>query len=122
MKLPLGKNGTDVCADYLKGVYEYLMSELERKWTSGAMEVTPIEFWLTVPATWSDKAKNASIEAAKRAGFGSRMNDDIFLIPEPEAAAVATLSSLIAPGEYQVKAGHGSKLSNLYTKYHAKWN
>lgn len=30
LKLPIGKTATDVCADSLKGVYAYTMSELER--------------------------------------------------------------------------------------------
>lgn len=34
------------------------------------IKMTPIEFWLTVPATWSDKAKSATKDAATRAEFG----------------------------------------------------
>lgn len=110
LKLPIGKTATDVCADYLTGIYAYTISELERIWGDGMIKLTPIEFWLTVPATWSDKAKSATKDAATRAGFGTRIGDSIFMITEPEAAAVASLSGLIADGvQNQVKPGDGSK-------------
>jgi molecular chaperone DnaK (HSP70) len=52
---------------------------------------TPMECWITLPAIWSDEAKDATLQAAKRAGFGNRPGDDVFTIAEPEAAAIATL-------------------------------
>ena len=62
------------------------------------------------PATWSDRAKNATQTAARNAGFASRTNDRMFLITEPEAAAIAALSGLIGEGvENQISAGDGSK-------------
>jgi molecular chaperone DnaK (HSP70) len=53
-----------------------------------------MEFWFTVPAIWSDQAKSATLTAAANAGFGCGSNDRISLIPEPEAAGVATLKGL----------------------------
>lgn len=44
-----------------------------------------------MPAIWSDQAKDATLQAAKNAGFGGRASDEIFTIAEPEAAAIATL-------------------------------
>jgi len=38
------------------------------------------------------------MSAARSAGFGSRPDDNINLIPEPEAAAISTLSELSAGG------------------------
>ncbi|KAF3480439.1 heat shock 70 kDa protein 12A [Arthroderma uncinatum] len=65
-----------------------------------------MEFWFTMPAIWSDKAQHATREAAKRAGFGSRPGDEIYMISEPEAAAIAALKdhtsnealSIVKPG------------------------
>lgn len=89
---PFKDSATQVCADYLREIYKYTISILEKRITPEVLEVTPLEFWFTVPAIWSDKAKSVTYEAAERAGFGSRPNDSANMIPEPEAAAVATLS------------------------------
>lgn len=108
LALPPGKEAIELCADYLRCIYEYTIDELMRKWGQHMIGVTPIEFWVTHPATWSDQAKHATLEAAKRAGFASRSGDTIHLITEPEAAAVATLSELVQPGVTdQVHAGDG---------------
>lgn len=53
------------------------------------IEDTPIEYILTVPAVWSDRAKNSTFECARKAGMSS-----ISCISEPEAAAVYTLSAI----------------------------
>lgn len=109
MQLPFGKTATEVCADYLKCIYEFTMEELKRIWGPAVIKITPIEFWLTVPATWSDQAKKATKTAALLAGFGSRKKDEIFMITEPEAAAIATLSSMNVEGvHHQIKSGDGS--------------
>jgi len=90
MKLPPGKTAQDVCRDYLAQVYQYTMFKLEAMYP-GALEFTPMEFWITVPAIWSDTAKAATRNAALEAGFGSRPGDHLFMITEPEAAALASL-------------------------------
>ena len=46
-------------------------------------------FVLSVPAIWSDKAKDATLKAARHAGI-----QPITLIKEPEAAALFTLHFL----------------------------
>lgn len=56
-------------------------------------------------AIWSDAAKAATRSAAHEAGFGSRPGDEIFMVPEPEAAAIATLKYLA--GDEQVQPGDG---------------
>ena len=50
---------------------------------------TPIEFWFTVPAIWTEKATAATVRAAGLAGFGNRPRDFLFVVTEPEAAAWA---------------------------------
>lgn len=54
------------------------------------MPTTQVDVILTVPALWSNAVKDATLNAAKRAGMGS----NISLISEPEAAAVYTLKSM----------------------------
>jgi hypothetical protein len=43
---------------------------------------------------WSDKAKEDTLRVAINAGFKSRPKDEITIITEPEAAAIATLTTL----------------------------
>lgn len=94
LKLPDGKTAVDVVADYLSEVYQHILKTISKNITEDDLRITPLEFWLTVPAIWSDRALDATRTAAQRAGFGkspSRPMDQIFLISEPEAAAVTAL-------------------------------
>ncbi|RAH52240.1 hypothetical protein BO85DRAFT_464003 [Aspergillus piperis CBS 112811] len=52
-----------------------------------------LEFVITVPAMWPDKAKMSTLSCAEKAGFGDMST--IHIISEPEAAAI---HSLRAPG------------------------
>jgi molecular chaperone DnaK (HSP70) len=108
LRLPRGKTATQVAGDYLHELYTFTLKYLESKASPEVISMTPFEFWFTVPAIWSDRAKNKTIAAARAAGFGSRPGDTINLIPEPEASAVATLKGLTHEGSStQVKAGDG---------------
>ncbi|GME37476.1 hsp70 family protein [Neofusicoccum parvum] len=91
MKLPHDKTAKQVCTDYLNGLYNYLVSTLCKRFGSEIYAVTPVECWITIPAIWSDAAKDATRSAAISAGFGSRPFDKVNLITEPEAAALAAL-------------------------------
>ena len=53
------------------------------------------EYVLSVPAIWSDLAKNKTLECALSAGLGEK-NDpsSIRLVSEPEAAAVYTITKV----------------------------
>ncbi|KAL3461817.1 hypothetical protein BJX64DRAFT_260157 [Aspergillus heterothallicus] len=111
MRLPEGKTAVDVVSDYLKQVYDHIMKTIAKSITEDQLKMTPLEFWFTVPAIWSDSAQNATRTAAKRAGFAGsffRLSDKVFMISEPEAAAISAMrqsmsSSLGVP----VKAGDG---------------
>ena len=96
LALPPGKSPEDVVADYLTKLYEHIMKHLEPKVMKSVLDVTDIDFWFSMPALWSDKAQAATRDAAKKAGFGSRNNDQIFMIREPEAAAISCLNEFIA--------------------------
>lgn len=50
-----------------------------------------MEWVLTVPAIWSDSAKDLMIQAARKAGFGER-GMDFELISEPECGATYALN------------------------------
>ena len=95
--LPAGKNAKDVVTDFLNGLYKYLIERLQRH-DEMTYRITPMEFWITVPAMWTDAAKTATIEAAQAAGFGSRSMDSIHIITEPEAAALSVLMPRVGLG------------------------
>nr|POE46967.1 heat shock 70 kda protein 12a [Quercus suber] len=82
----------DAVSDYLTKLYEHTLETLTRRYGSSFIATTNMEFVLTVPAVWSDAAKNATLQAAERAGMGNRHK--LKLISEPEAAAVYTLKTI----------------------------
>ncbi|KAK5112136.1 hypothetical protein LTR62_004479 [Meristemomyces frigidus] len=82
----------DAVSDYLTRIYEHTMETLNRRYGESFVSSTKVEFVLTVPAVWSDAAKNATLQAAERAGMGNR--HELKLISEPEAAAVYTLKTI----------------------------
>lgn len=86
------KNVVDAVSDYLTQIYRHTMDTLTRRYGESFMASTKVEFVLTCPAVWSDAAKNTTLQAAERAGMGSR--SEIQMISEPEAAAVYTLKAI----------------------------
>ncbi|KAF3479675.1 uncharacterized protein GIQ15_06651 [Arthroderma uncinatum] len=111
MGLPEGKSAADVVADFLTEVHDHIFKLIEKQITEETLRITPVEYWFTVPAIWSDQAKAHTKQAAQRAGFGSslaRPDDKIFMITEPEAAAIAALKKTTTDGlGASVKAGDG---------------
>ncbi|TLS30837.1 hypothetical protein PpBr36_03535 [Pyricularia pennisetigena] len=108
MCLPEDKSAKDVTTDYLRGLYQTCQERLNRKFGHGRLASQlryPVDVWLTVPATWSDKAKLLTQTAAKDAGFASQPGDRMFLIPEPEAAALAALKSSLLEVDDLIQVG-----------------
>ncbi|KAF5965228.1 Hsp70 chaperone protein [Fusarium bulbicola] len=104
---PPDKTPEDVVTDFLTLLYSHVMSLLADKFGT-LIELSPIEFWFTVPAIWSLRAEDATRNAALKAGFGSRAKDSVHMVREPEAAAIACLSELIKDGESKlVQVGDG---------------
>ncbi|KAG9564144.1 hypothetical protein KCU71_g6177, partial [Aureobasidium melanogenum] len=93
LQLPPGKKPSDVCADFLRLLYQHLMNILQDR--LGAfldLDTMPIHFNMTVPTNWSERAMALTKAAAKEAGLGSRTQDELHMIKEPTAAATWTLS------------------------------
>lgn len=95
MRLPKGKSAKDVTTEYLRGMRKMFEDVRDEKFGSHGLDELPIDYWLTVPASWSEKAKLLTKNAAIDAGFATRPIDRIMLIPEPEAAAHYALKSNI---------------------------
>lgn len=85
-----GKSAETVVTDYLKELWKHSHETLERRYGKVFMTNTKLDIVLTVPAVWSDAAKDATLRAATAAGIGG----NLALISEPEAAAVYTLKSI----------------------------
>lgn len=86
------KTVMEAVSDYLAQIYKHTMETLTRRYGETFMSMTKVQFVLTVPAVWSDSAKDATLKAAEKAGMGS--GKDLKLISEPEAAAVYTLKAI----------------------------
>ncbi|KAK4450231.1 hypothetical protein QBC34DRAFT_484501 [Podospora aff. communis PSN243] len=93
-KLP--KTPVEVAADFIRAIYQHAHAEIAKRVPKDYMSLCQQKFVLSVPAVWSDAAKNATLEAAKIAGMSP-----VTLIKEPEAAALYTMHSL----DFALKVG-----------------
>jgi molecular chaperone DnaK (HSP70) len=57
------------------------MYMLEQKLGAAVLRTIPIEFCLTVPAIWSEAAKEKTLKACQKAGIESE--SEILLVSEP---------------------------------------
>jgi molecular chaperone DnaK (HSP70) len=69
-----GRNVEAAIADFLKKILEHTMETLTLRWGEAFMHSTVPEYVLTVPAMWSDKAKNSTMQAAKQAGMRGKIS------------------------------------------------
>ncbi|KAI1144855.1 actin-like ATPase domain-containing protein [Nemania diffusa] len=83
-KLP--KDPVDVAADFMGAIYSHALSKIESTRIKDYFNMCQKQFVLSVPAVWSDAAKDKTLRAAKKAGI-----HPVTLIKEPEAAALYTL-------------------------------
>jgi molecular chaperone DnaK (HSP70) len=92
--IPSGPSRTSeqLTTDYLTVLIKHLKYTLEQKLGSGILRSVPLEFVLTVPAIWSEVAKQKTLNACQKAGLDTKTS--VTLVSEPEAAAIYTLHSL----------------------------
>jgi len=80
------KKALDFAGDYLTRICKFVLEEiLPSRYGARFLENQQISYVLTVPAIWSDKAKELTRQAAIMAGIPRRK---LMLITEPEAAAL----------------------------------
>ena len=86
----MNKDPVDIVGEYLQKIVSHSTQLLERRFgnTLSRME---LKYVLTVPAVWSDKAKNSTLRAGISAGIPV---SNVSLVSEPEAAALHCLDSL----------------------------
>jgi molecular chaperone DnaK (HSP70) len=91
------KAPVEIAADFLRQLKEHLVANLDQKYGKELWRTLPITLVITVPAVWSDAAKDRTFQAFQKAGFNSR---DIpllrkqILTTEPEAAAIHTIKTM----------------------------
>jgi hypothetical protein len=106
----LGIEPVKVVTDFLSHVREVTVESIERTYQVEFVRNTEIEYVLTVPAIWTDSAKDLMVKAAINAGFGKhRLNFN--LVSEPEAAAAYTLRA-IQPNDLNVGSSR-AKVNSL---------
>lgn len=68
----LGKPAVDVAADYMTALYEHALSKIQASWPVNYLQMLKMEFVLSVPAVWSDKAKDSTLRVSIHANFFQR--------------------------------------------------
>ncbi|KAI9043281.1 Hsp70 family protein [Aspergillus affinis] len=86
------KDAVQVTADYLECLIKHSKKIMMKDRLMPDEANMNLRFVLTVPAVWSDKAKDATMRAAIQAGISA---EDLSLISEPEAAALHALRKVL---------------------------
>ncbi|KAF9346472.1 hypothetical protein BGX34_003865 [Mortierella sp. NVP85] len=87
--LPLGIKPLDAISDYLSKFHSHVVKEAMKNFGS-TYDQSHIQYCLTVPAMWSDRAKHIMRLAAVRAGMIKEEDPShrLIIVSEPEAAAM----------------------------------
>ncbi|KAI1414508.1 actin-like ATPase domain-containing protein [Hypoxylon sp. FL1857] len=88
------KTAVDLVADYLRGFWEHVLSEITKARGQSLIDALRFHVVITLPAIWKGYARQSMQEAATKAGIlDERDAGDTTLsfAPEPEAAALCTL-------------------------------
>jgi hypothetical protein len=99
-------------ADFLMKIRETTLEDIKRTYGVDDWVGVKVEWILTVPAIWTDSAKNQMIQAARQAGFGERMVD-FELISETECRATYSLK-VIQPNDLMVSFPYSFFGTNLH--------
>lgn len=86
----LEKDTVEVVGDYLGKLVSHATEIIDRRFGK-TLDCMDVEWVLTVPAVWSDGAKNSTLRAGIAANIPA---NSITLVSEPEAAALHCLNSL----------------------------
>jgi molecular chaperone DnaK (HSP70) len=93
----LDKTPVDIVADFLAEVKKHLISNLDNQYGGELWTTLPVTLVVTVPAVWSDGAKDRTLKAVNMAGFNPtefRQLKRTIVTTEPEAAAIYTIKTL----------------------------
>lgn len=85
--IPSSFNSETMVTDYLRALREPMIGILKHNVGEAAVESTPFFYIVTVPAVWSDRAKDKTRSCAANTGMGPK----VYIVSEPEAAAIYSL-------------------------------
>ena len=94
----INKTAQEVVTDYLRLLWNYTLQDIRNHCDGYDDDIFGLKIVLTVPAMWTPAAKEKTIQAARASG----MPNDISLVTEPEAAALATLKEKAEEGILKV--------------------
>jgi molecular chaperone DnaK (HSP70) len=89
-----GRNVDKLVTDFISQLGDHLLYTLREKLGDSIVNSTPLEFVVTVPAIWSDLAKDKTKKACQKASGLSTSQQQVHLVSEPEAAAIYALHGL----------------------------
>lgn len=75
------KSPEELTTDFLSELYKHIMYTLEQQVGAAVLRTIPLEFCLTVPAIWSEAAKEKTLKACQKAGIRSK--SEILMVSEP---------------------------------------
>ncbi|KAL8715916.1 MAG: hypothetical protein Q9220_000583 [cf. Caloplaca sp. 1 TL-2023] len=87
-----GQSPETLAKDYLTALRCHAERVLRHKLPESALSSTPVEYVITVPAVWSDRAQASTRRCAEEAGMG--LGSNLHIISEPEAAAMYALDAM----------------------------
>lgn len=115
----IGRGAVEATADFFEKLKSQALEALDKRYGKAFMANTKIDYILTVPAVWSDAAKDATLRAAEMAGLHKSRN--LQMITEPEAAGLYALKQMegvtLAEGDTYIvcDAGGGMCTSRIPT-------
>ncbi|KAK8123027.1 hsp70 protein [Apiospora sp. TS-2023a] len=109
----VGKQPVDVAADFMRAIHLHAMDKIKDKVPKQYFDMCQRQYVLTVPAVWSDQARDLTLRAAKMAGI-----HPVRMVTEPEAAAIYTLhmqERALKPGDVFLLCDCGGGTVDLIT-------
>ena len=85
-----------LATDYLTALHNHIEAMLLRTVTEAALRRTPREYIITVPAVWTEVARELTSSCAVDAGMGPK--DRLHVVSEPEAAALYAFNEMKSYG------------------------
>lgn len=103
--------------DYLTCLRKQAMTALTSSYDSHSLKMSLIDWVITTPAVWSQRAKDETLKCAEKAGMGK--GQGITLVSEPEAAAAYSIKMMqpvtLQPGNNIVICDAGGGTVDLIT-------
>ncbi|OAL42715.1 Hsp70 family protein [Pyrenochaeta sp. DS3sAY3a] len=113
----LKKRPVDIVTDFLAHVKDHLIQNLDEAYRRQVWATLPITLVVTVPAIWSDSAKDRTLQAVRQAGFNTTQFpqlETVALVTEPEAAAIYTIKTLRGTvQDQQLAVGDGFMICDM---------